>query len=448
MEKTGVRHGGRAAGVPNATLKTKRLTFKAPFREGRSWYTRTQEHGSGAVARVRLPDATSKTTARAAVRALWKQQMELEDAAGVTATEPSERTISDALIAYGEAVILPAMRPRHILNLELLYGKLERDGDAIEARPGLYARTFQALKVTHVSDVSLGHIERLFAKVWAAKKGRTAYGHYAKLRKFFAWAVAHGFTRNDPFKEYTTAPMSMWRSDMAASKDRGEVLSLEEARALLRAASEPYTLTVTRPDFRPAEWTEACTPPPYLRTLVLIGLRSGLRAGNILGLRWGHVMPLDAGLITLPGTGMKSKRKFCAPLHSEVLAHLRGLLAQATETLGHAPLADDLVLPGVAKAEGFCVRRAWKTVLVRAGLGEKAERFRIHDMRHSFSSWLAVRVPEAVKYALMGHTPSTISARYTHLEKDAGLLAEVREHLEKLEWLEPKPRRHAEKALQ
>jgi integrase len=56
-------------------------------------------------------------------------------------------------------------------------------------------------------------------------------------------------------------------------------------------------------------------------------------------------------------------------------------------------------------------RRAFKGALDRAGLG--GLRFRFHDLRHTFATWLGAENPEAVVAALLGHTPTTVTSLYT-----------------------------------
>jgi integrase len=41
---------------------------------------------------------------------------------------------------------------------------------------------------------------------------------------------------------------------------------------------------------------------------------------------------------------------------------------------------------------------------------------RFHDLRHTVSTWLAVRYPQAIKDAILGHAPRGVSGLYTHVQ--------------------------------
>ena len=60
-------------------------------------------------------------------------------------------------------------------------------------------------------------------------------------------------------------------------------------------------------------------------------------------------------------------------------------------------------------------RQSWSTIKKEAGL----EDFRIHDLRHSFASFLASSGQSLIVIgALLGHTQPATTARYAHLLDD------------------------------
>lgn len=60
-------------------------------------------------------------------------------------------------------------------------------------------------------------------------------------------------------------------------------------------------------------------------------------------------------------------------------------------------------------------RQSWATIKKEAGL----EDFRIHDLRHSFASFLASSGQSLIVIgALLGHTQPATTARYAHLLDD------------------------------
>jgi integrase len=59
--------------------------------------------------------------------------------------------------------------------------------------------------------------------------------------------------------------------------------------------------------------------------------------------------------------------------------------------------------------------KGWRTIRTRANV-----KVRIHDLRHTFASWLAQRgVSEKAAQDLMGHKTSNMTKRYTHLSVGA-----------------------------
>src|SRR6185369_4777339 len=55
---------------------------------------------------------------------------------------------------------------------------------------------------------------------------------------------------------------------------------------------------------------------------------------------------------------------------------------------------------------------------------------RWHELRHTAATWWAERLPEAYKKRLLGHAPSNVSDRYTHLP-----FSKLKEAVESMPWL-------------
>jgi integrase len=79
-------------------------------------------------------------------------------------------------------------------------------------------------------------------------------------------------------------------------------------------------------------------------------------------------------------------------------------------------LFDDFVFrweKGVIKS----FKTSWKSTLGRAGI----ENFRIHDLRHTFASWLVMQGESIyVVKDLLGHASITQTEIYAHLAPDQG----------------------------
>ncbi len=216
-----------------------------------------------------------------------------------------------------------------------------------------------------------------------------------------------------------------------AARYTGQVLTIDEARRLLLACREKYVVTCAETSAshprREAgqEWHQEFAPRQHILTVILVGFLSGLRLGNILGLRWRH-LDLGEGVLRIPATEMKNDDDLEVPLHNELWGHLRELLARAKKkNKGCAPHPDDLVI-GVKVAE---VTKSFRSALRRANLWNKDRPFRAHDMRHSFRTWLAqVKAGDAAEQ-LLGHKLSgnDVVRRYIHFTLD-----DLRHELNKL----------------
>ncbi|MCC6738933.1 MAG: site-specific integrase [Planctomycetia bacterium] len=143
---------------------------------------------------------------------------------------------------------------------------------------------------------------------------------------------------------------------------------------------------------------------PWLRPAIVISIHSGLRAGELRRLAWADVS-FERGTLTIRHT--KSKRDRVVPMN----ATLRETLTAIPRRL-HQPCV--LTGPISGKAMNWFNGEAWRTALKRAGV----ERFRWHDLRHTFASRLAqAGVPILAIKQLLGHTTLAMAMRYAHLQE-------------------------------
>ena len=175
---------------------------------------------------------------------------------------------------------------------------------------------------------------------------------------------------------------------------------------LLSICREPYVTGckgLRQGAVRESNWVQGFEPPEYLYPILLVALRTGLRYGNIMGLRWDHV-DWDSRILRLPASETKSKRDWSLPISADVLKVLRELFKKNKET--DEPSVE--VFGGIRE-----VRTSFKKALERAGL----PRIRFHDLRHSYAS-LAIAAgtdPKALQRA-MGHGSIRITLDvYAHL---------------------------------
>jgi integrase len=151
----------------------------------------------------------------------------------------------------------------------------------------------------------------------------------------------------------------------------------------------------------------AAHPRRTASNIIRLLLLTGARAGEVLGATWDQ-LDLDAGVWTKPWHRTKQRREHRTPLS----APARQLLVELKATAGSSPY----VFPDSRGARPLKdIRHDWAKISEAAGL----EGVRIHDLRHSFASFLAssgLSLP--VIGALLGHSEPSTTARYSHLLDD------------------------------
>lgn len=167
-------------------------------------------------------------------------------------------------------------------------------------------------------------------------------------------------------------------------------------------------------DFAETERFMSAAPLEW-KTFLLVALKTGLRLGELLALKWEDIDLVKKRLIvrrTLwqhQEVAPKSGKTREVPLSDDALTalknhrHLRGpyvFCAENGDRLTHRILS-----------------RVVPHVCVRAGL---TKRLTMHSLRHTFASHLVMRnVPLKAVQELLGHSTITMTLRYAHLGEGA-----------------------------
>jgi len=162
-----------------------------------------------------------------------------------------------------------------------------------------------------------------------------------------------------------------------------------EAVALLRAAGQ---------DARAKQWL-----PDFIR----LGLHTGMRRGEMLGLEWRRV-DLQEGLIYLEASHQKNGKHGSVPLNREAR---ETIVARARFRAKYCP-ASPWVFCDRKGNRIQSVKHSFATACERAGI----EDFHIHDLRHTCAAWLVqagVPIPEIMH--LLRHSDIRMTMRYAHL---------------------------------
>jgi len=142
----------------------------------------------------------------------------------------------------------------------------------------------------------------------------------------------------------------------------------------------------------------------YLKPAVLLSLNTGLRRGELFGLKWSDV-DFDRNILTVAAETAKTGRTRHVPLNSEASKILQYWKKQSE-------LKSSYVFSGKTGSPFHDVRKSWDSVLKKAGI----EHFRWHDLRHTFASKLVMAgVDLNTVRELLGHSDYKMTLRYAHL---------------------------------
>jgi integrase len=127
---------------------------------------------------------------------------------------------------------------------------------------------------------------------------------------------------------------------------------------------------------------------PYLHTIVILALSTGMRLGEILNLPWSNV-DFKHQRIILEETKNGERRQ--VPLKGKALELLQQLQNQHI-------LCSKLLFPSKYYFnKPTDIRSAWENALKRASI----KNFRFHDLRHSCASYLAMNGCSIVEIAVV-----------------------------------------------
>jgi integrase len=192
-------------------------------------------------------------------------------------------------------------------------------------------------------------------------------------------AVEWGLLENSPFKK---GKRLMFKVDNA----RIRYLSKPEIEDLMKAIDDLKVHS------------------PHLRPIVEVALLTGMRRGEVLGLRWEDIR---GNFIYLKGDKTKSAKARQIPVNEE----LSGIFGKVRQAKG---LKSEYVFCNDQGGKFHDVRSSFANVLKRA----KIEDFTFHDLRHTFASYFVMGGGSLTTLQkLLGHATLAMTMRYAHLSK-------------------------------
>jgi integrase len=249
-----------------------------------------------------------------------------------------------------------------------------------------------------LAEIETTHFVRYRDAVATARTASTANHGIKVLRAIFEDARRGGFIAENPAKD-----CGLLKKVAGTSR---RPFTLDELRRVLEAASE--------------EW----------RSLVLFGLYTGQRLGDLARLTWQNI---DLAAQEIQVTTAKTGRLVRIPIAAPLLAHIETLPAGDNPKAPLHPKAAAL-----ATVNGSTLSRQFGELLANLGLREagtgheakedgkgRASRrgkseVSFHSLRHTATSLMKnAGISPAIVQDIIGHDSAEMSAHYTHVEHAA-----------------------------
>jgi integrase len=271
---------------------------------------------------------------------------------------------------------------------------------------------FASFLDTRLVDLTPFAIERWrTARLKAGKSKATVNRDLVALKAAVSKAVTWGYVKAHPL-----APVKPYHVDA-----RAVVRYLkpdEEMRLLAALATRDETRRqrrisgdLWRRERGYAERGPLGTYTDHLTPLVTVALHTGLRRGELFGLRWQDV-DLTRAMLTVRGYGAKSGQTRHIPLNTTAVDTLKTWRSGRSKPAVDAPL----VFPGADDGALEDIKKAWAGLMKAAALTD----FRFHDLRHTFASKLVMAgVDLNTVRELLGHSDIKMTLRYAHLAPEA-----------------------------
>lgn len=154
----------------------------------------------------------------------------------------------------------------------------------------------------------------------------------------------------------------------------------------------------------------------HLKPILVVALNTGMRMGEVLGLRWAD-LDFPNGYVHLRTS--KNGKGRSIPLSGEAREAFQGLPTYRPKDLG----SEVFVFSNGQGKPRISIRNAFLRALAKAGIKD----FRFHDLRHTFASQLVSAGEDImVIKELLGHQTLQMTLRYAHLHPDRGRRAVAR----------------------
>ncbi len=352
-----------------------------------------------------LPDGTrtNRSTGTSDRREAQRIANEFEDAAeaaksGRLTEARARKTIAD-IFAIGNKDALPSASVKGFLESWLKRKELEA-GETTHARYAVICQQFLAHLAARAGRDLLQLTAKEFISFRDAQARRLSANSVNVALKVLRAAMAQA-VRDGLIDHNEAARVSLLKRD---DKFQRRLFTLDELRRILEAADE--------------EW----------RGLILFGLYSGQRLGDLAQLTWQN---LDLSRRELRLSTEKTGRRQIIPLAKQLMQYIDAL--QVGDNL-KAPLFPRAFAAATDGTSSGRNSKQFHAILVQCGLarpqthkstgkGRSARReqneLSFHCLRHTATSLLKnAGVSEVVARDIIGHDSAAVSANYTHVDEE------------------------------
>jgi integrase len=252
------------------------------------------------------------------------------------------------------------------------------------------------LKAYRETKIRLNNFNAVLGEQIVGSVKLTDLENYQYVRKASGIAAT---TNDQEQRDIKTVINKAFKDDLVSGHtkktfDNWERLTKKEERSRNRpVALEEY-----------AALLNGCTAE-HLRSALILGMHTGMRPGEIKGLKWSHI-DRKKGFIRLPAAIVKEKRDKAIPINPHVEEVFSGLVR---------PIKDGYVLTYAGKKLGH-LKAALITACKNAGIphGTKVKGgFVLKDLRSTFKTNMArAGVDRVYRDTIMGHSLEGMEAHY------------------------------------
>lgn len=336
---------------------------------------------------------------------LWRYQADVTDPKSGKRFRPTYKTKKEAVAQEGKLVSLKAekrdfldVKPGYTTTFSELAEKYEvfKRNDVKRFDDNIKMPLKRARE--HFGDSLLASITSYELSEFMAKFKKDFEEHYNRkpsrstinkqvhvLSNLFTMAIEWGMLDKSPFEQMKNGRKRTLR---VKEQNRELFLTPDEANKLLEEA------------------------PDHLREIIIIALNTGMRRGEILGLKWNQI---SKHWIYLKETKTDEQRQ--VPINEDVDRVLKVIKARQMREGTFKRTGRVFLFNGKPVSS---IETAWRATRKRTGI-----KCRFHDLRHTFASWyLKKRKNLAALQKLLGHKEITMTMRYAHIIED-DLLEEI-----------------------